>query len=138
MERFVEGRREEGRALHPRYYAQHPQAADKKLRKATWQHYLHPSTRITFRVVDATHMNFRLPKGRDLFPVNDVFFQGAPLVLEPTARLQSALPDAAPIRIVVESVSPVIGRGKTGQLTIQPLSEAHATRVADAKRAGAL
>jgi hypothetical protein len=75
MERFVDGRREEGRALHPSYYAQHPQAADKKLRKGTWQHYVHLPTRVTFRVVDSTHMNFRLPSGRDLFPTNDIFFQ---------------------------------------------------------------
>lgn len=134
----MDGRREEGRALHPRYYAQHPQAADKKLRKGTWQHYTHLPSRVTFRVVDATHINFRLPSGRDLFPVNDVFFQGAPLVLDPTERLRSAWPDAPPLRIIVDSVSAVVGRAKTGQLTVQPLSDAQVTLITRAMRAGAL
>ena len=40
----MSGRRAEARALHPRYYAMHPESMNRKLRKRSWAHFQHVKT----------------------------------------------------------------------------------------------
>lgn len=137
--RFVKGRREEGHARHPRYYALNPQASDRKLRVKTWEHYYadvkRPDTttiHVRFRVAETTRIHFRLPAGRDLYPVLDVFAPGTTLRLTPSPRLRKALPDVDVLVVTVTEVGLTGAQRKTGYIIVSDMDARFVAQVINA------
>ena len=121
--RIAAGRRAEARALHPRYYAMHPESMNRKLRKRSWAHFQHVKTGVLFRLIAGSpgEVDFRLPRGEALFPVQEFFAEGAVLLLAASERLQERLPAVLALRITIVSCGQVTGRAKSGHLHVQDL-----------------
>jgi len=138
---FLPGRRALGRERHPLYYAMNPQADDKRLRQKTWHHYYaeipladRRIVRTTFRLAETTRINYRLPAGRAIFPVMEMFAAGSVLVLVPSPRLQAALPEAVPLRVRVVASGPAPEGRKTGYILVEELDAGLVARVIQALR----
>ncbi len=120
-----EGRRAEARDRHARYYAQHPESKDRKLRRKGWEHFVHAESGIRFRLVDATTLNFRLPRLAALStsPLYQTLTSGNSLLLAASSRLQSRLPEIYFLRVVITAVGPVTSaRQKTGHVKIEEIA----------------
>jgi hypothetical protein len=131
---MIEGRRAQGRARYPAYYAQHPESSDKKLRRKgqhQFELHLEDGVVITMRIIDATsgRLGYRVPKGVAMFATHVVFAQGAQLILQPSERLRAAIPGMGSQRVTVVSCGVLAPGRKTGNITVEGLDPDVAQRV---------
>jgi hypothetical protein len=132
---MIEGRRAQGRARYPLYYAQHPESSDKKLRKKGRHHFeLHVaqphSMILTLRIIDAAlgQLGFRVPRAVSMFPTHTVFAQGETLLLVPSERLAAA-GFVATLRVTVVSCGVLAPGRKTGNIVVEGLDADVAQRI---------